>query len=52
MENILTIDSRQLIVTKGNNNEFNDIPLCPLRRAFILRDEIVGFVKDYVPFLG
>lgn len=52
MENILTVDPRQLIVTKGDNNEFDDIPLYPPGRAFVSRDEIVGLVRGYVPFLG
>ena len=51
MENALTVNPRQLIVTKGDNNEFDDIPLYPPGRAFISRDEIVGLVKGYVPFL-
>jgi len=52
VENILIVDPRQLIVTKGDNNEFDDVPLYPPGRAFISRDGIVGLVRGYVPFLG
>ena len=52
MENILIVDPRQLIVTKGDNNEFDDVSLYPQGRAFISRDEVVGLVRGYVPFLG
>jgi signal peptidase I len=52
MENILIVDPRQLIVTKGDNNEFDDVSLYPRGRLFISRHEVVGLVKGYVPFLG
>ncbi|TVY16131.1 Signal peptidase complex catalytic subunit SEC11 [Lachnellula arida] len=44
--------SRQLMVTKGDNNEFEDIPLYPAGRQFISRDEVKGLVTGYLPFLG
>lgn len=52
MEHILIIYRRQLIVTKGDNNAFDDVSLYPPGRAFIFRDEVVGLVRGYVPFLG
>lgn len=45
-------DSRQLVLTKGDNNEFDDIPLYPAGREFVSRDEVVGLVKGYIPLLG
>jgi hypothetical protein len=43
---------RQFIVTKGDNNEVDDVPMYPIGRAFVTRDEIVGMVVGYVPYLG
>ncbi|EEA21742.1 hypothetical protein TMatcc_008835 [Talaromyces marneffei ATCC 18224] len=43
---------RQLIVTKGDNNEIMDVPLYPPGREYVLREEIVGLVRGYIPFLG
>lgn len=52
MENIPNVDSRQLVLTKGDNNEFDDVSLYPVGREFISRDEIVGLVRGYIPLLG
>jgi signal peptidase len=52
MENMLIVDTRQLIVTKGDNNAFDDISLYPKGREFVSRDEVLGLVRGYVPFLG
>ncbi|KAF3398988.1 Signal peptidase complex catalytic subunit sec11 [Talaromyces pinophilus] len=43
---------RQFVVTKGDNNEIMDVPLYPPGREYVLREEIVGFVRGYVPLLG
>lgn len=43
---------RQLILTKGDNNELDDVALYPPGRQYIYREEIVGFVRGYVPKLG
>lgn len=44
--------NRQLIVTKGDNNDEDDVSMYPLGRAFVTRDDIVGVVVGYVPYLG
>ncbi|KAI9754894.1 MAG: small nuclear ribonucleoprotein Sm D3 [Chaenotheca gracillima] len=44
--------SRQLILTKGDNNEQDDTPLYPAGRSFVYREEIVGLVRGYVPCVG
>lgn len=46
------MNPRQHIRTKGDNNLFNDVLLYPRGREYFSRDEIVGFVNGYVPFLG
>jgi signal peptidase len=43
---------RQLIVTKGDNNEVDDVPMYPDGQAFVTRAEIMGLVVAYVPYLG
>ncbi|KAI9923918.1 hypothetical protein ASPWEDRAFT_67270 [Aspergillus wentii DTO 134E9] len=44
--------SRQVILTKGDNNVADDVGLYPGRRTFVYRDEIIGLVRGYVPSLG
>ncbi|OKL63623.1 hypothetical protein UA08_00957 [Talaromyces atroroseus] len=44
--------SRQFILTKGDNNQFMDVPLYPPGREFVSRDEVVGLVRGYVPLVG
>lgn len=44
--------SRQLILTKGDNNELDDVALYPGDRKYVYRDEIIGVVRGYLPFLG
>lgn len=48
----LIVRSRQHIVTKGDNNEVDDVSLYPPGRNRVLRSEIRGVVRGYVPFLG
>lgn len=43
---------RQLILTKGDNNELDDVALYPGGRTYVYRDEIIGVVRGYLPFLG
>ncbi|KAI5859416.1 putative signal peptidase I [Durotheca rogersii] len=42
----------QLILTKGDNNELDDVALYPGSRRYVYRDEIIGVVRGYLPFLG
>lgn len=39
-------------MTKGDNNEIMDIPLYPPDRQYLRREEVVGLVRGYVPFVG
>ncbi|KAH7322534.1 hypothetical protein B0I35DRAFT_425950 [Stachybotrys elegans] len=43
---------RQLILTKGDNNELDDTALYPDGQMFLHRHQIVGFVRGSIPFLG
>ena len=43
---------RQLILTKGDNNEVDDVPLYPKGRSSVYRQEIVGLVIGYIPHVG
>ncbi|SCU78505.1 LAMI_0A04852g1_1 [Lachancea mirantina] len=44
---------RQLLLTKGDNNAGNDIPLYAKKRTYLQKDrDIVGTVLGYVPRLG
>ncbi|KAH7130085.1 signal peptidase I [Dendryphion nanum] len=42
----------QLILTKGDNNELDDVALYPTGQNLVRRDQIVGLVRGYLPFLG
>lgn len=42
----------ELSITKGDNNEVDDIALYPAGRQAVRRDEVVGFVRGYLPFVG
>ncbi|KAI2778245.1 putative signal peptidase I [Daldinia loculata] len=44
--------TEQLILTKGDNNEIDDVALYPGSRKYVYRDEIIGVVRGYVPYLG
>lgn len=44
--------SRQYILTKGDNNELTDESLYPADQDFVYRHQIVGVVRGYVPYLG
>ncbi|SCU94442.1 LAFA_0F21858g1_1 [Lachancea sp. 'fantastica'] len=44
---------KQLLLTKGDNNAGNDIPLYAKRKVYLQKDrDIVGTVKGYIPQLG
>ncbi|KAI1377695.1 putative signal peptidase complex catalytic subunit SEC11 [Hypoxylon crocopeplum] len=42
----------QIFLTKGDNNLLNDVALYPEDRTSVLRKEVVGFVRGYVPLVG
>ncbi|KAH8697146.1 hypothetical protein BGW36DRAFT_341050 [Talaromyces proteolyticus] len=44
--------SKQLILTKGENNVIDDVALYPGGRPFVYREEIVGVVRGYLPGVG
>lgn len=48
----LIISGRQVMLTKGDNNDLDDGPLYPGDKAYVYRDEVLGFVRFYVPFVG
>ena len=39
-------------MTKGDNNEVDDSLLYPVGQMFVDRDDVVGVVRFYLPFLG
>ncbi|SCU99491.1 LADA_0H20098g1_1 [Lachancea dasiensis] len=44
---------KQLLLTKGDNNAGNDIPLYAKRKVYLNKEkDIVGTVKGYIPQLG
>lgn len=44
---------RQLLLTKGDNNAGNDIPLYANKKLYLQKEkDIVGTVKGYIPQLG
>lgn len=44
--------TRQLILTKGDNNAVDDTTLYPEGQEFVYRENIVGLVRGYVPYVG
>lgn len=47
------ITGKQFLLTKGDNNAGNDIPLYAGRKIYLQKDkDIVGTVKGYIPQLG
>ncbi|KAF2648895.1 putative signal peptidase I [Lophiostoma macrostomum CBS 122681] len=40
------------ILTKGDNNLFDDVVLYPVGRNHVYREEVKGSVRGYVPFIG
>lgn len=43
---------RQKVLTKGDNNAVEDTLLYPAGQNIVDRDEVVGVVVGYAPFLG
>lgn len=39
-------------MTKGDNNDVDDVALYPGNRTSVSTEEVVGFVRGYIPFLG
>ncbi|KAI1743974.1 putative signal peptidase complex catalytic subunit SEC11 [Xylaria scruposa] len=39
-------------LTKGDNNNVDDVALYPGQRTSVYRSEVVGFVRGYIPYLG
>ncbi|KAI8959046.1 putative signal peptidase I [Daldinia sp. FL1419] len=44
--------TEQLILTRGDNNDMDDVALYPGNRKYVYRDEIIGVVRGYVPYMG
>ncbi|KAJ5950781.1 signal peptidase I [Penicillium vulpinum] len=44
--------SRQLILTKGDNCQFDDSFFYPVGRSYVHREEIIGLVQGHVPYIG
>ncbi|KAI1083237.1 putative signal peptidase I [Whalleya microplaca] len=42
----------QLILTKGDNNEVDDVALYPSGQKYVYRSQIIGVVRGYLPILG
>ena len=43
---------RELVLTKGDNNIFDDISIYPNGRKWVHREEVVGLVKCHIPMIG
>ncbi|RDW86622.1 Signal peptidase complex catalytic subunit SEC11 [Aspergillus mulundensis] len=43
---------QQLILTKGDNNLIDDMLLYPDGQDYLTRNEVLGFVRGYIPFIG
>ena len=39
-------------LTKGDNNDRDDTPLYPPGQPYVKRQEIIGTVKGYIPYVG
>ena len=52
-EHVDEASGKQLLLTKGDNNAGNDIPLYAKRKIYLNKEkDIVGTVKGYIPQLG
>ncbi|KAL4876706.1 hypothetical protein BJY04DRAFT_222881 [Aspergillus karnatakaensis] len=47
-----SLHPQQFILTKGDNNLIDDMLLYPDGQDYLTRDEVLGFVRGYVPFIG
>ncbi|CAG8910023.1 unnamed protein product [Penicillium egyptiacum] len=43
---------RQLILTKGDNCQFDDSFFYPVGQSYVHREEIIGLVRGHVPYIG
>ncbi|EAW22746.1 putative signal peptidase I [Aspergillus fischeri NRRL 181] len=43
---------KQHILTKGDNNALDDSSLYPAGQGFVYRENVVGLVRGYVPYVG
>ncbi|KAH8173808.1 signal peptidase I [Sarocladium implicatum] len=43
---------KQLILTKGDNNELDDVALYPIGQKYAYRHQVIGVVRWYIPWLG
>jgi signal peptidase len=41
-----------MVLTKGDNNELDDVALYPRGQKYVHRDQIIGVVRGYIPKLG
>ncbi|KAJ5338658.1 Signal peptidase I [Penicillium brevicompactum] len=48
----LRLHRRQFTLTKGDNNDGDDAPLYPPGQLMVGREEVVGLVKGYLPYVG
>ena len=39
-------------LTKGDNNDRDDVPLYPPGQLYVKRSEIIGTIKGYIPYAG
>lgn len=52
IEAYLGLHRRQFILTKGDNNDGDDVALYPPGQLMVGREEVVGLVKGYLPYVG
>lgn len=43
---------KQFVLTKGDNNMVDDLSLYGKKKQYLVRDDIIGTVKGYVPKVG
>ena len=46
------IRTTQFILTKGDNNAVDDTALYPEGQSFVYRENVVGLVRGYIPYVG
>lgn len=44
--------SRQLVLTKGDNNQFDDSFFYPVGQDYVHREDIIGLVRGHIPYIG
>ncbi|KAG5440700.1 hypothetical protein PCK2_000288 [Pneumocystis canis] len=45
-------DSVQKVLTKGDNNRYDDLELYLKNQTYLTRDNIIGVVKGFLPYVG